>query len=126
VSLSPDVFAVHLTQLDGPDNEDPGKSLRQAWRSKVEEPARRAGIQPPRLSIIPAGRRIIYEPLLKFAQELDAKFGSRRIVVLIPEVVKRRWYQHVLHVHHASRLRRALLAYGAPRLTVMSVPWYVD
>jgi amino acid transporter len=126
VSLSPDVFAVHMTQSEAPDTEGPGPSLREIWRSKVEEPARRAGIKPPRLSIIPAGRRILYEPLLKFAQELDVRFGPRRVVVLIPEVIKRRWYQHILHAHRAARLRRALLGYGAGRLTVMSVPWYVD
>ena len=38
-------------------------------------------------------------------------------------VVKRHWYQHLLHAHHAWRLRRKLLLHGGSRLTIMNVPW---
>jgi hypothetical protein len=47
------------------------------------------------------------------------------LVVLIPEVIKTRWYQHILHARYASRLRATLLTHGGSRLTVMSVPWYL-
>jgi hypothetical protein len=46
--------------------------------------------------------------------------------VLIPEIVKTRWYQHILHPSHATYLRRQLLRYGGARITVMSVPWNLD
>jgi len=35
-------------------------------------------------------------------------------LVLIPNVVKRRWHQHILHVHYARRLRSQLLDVLAP------------
>ncbi len=35
-------------------------------------------------------------------------------LVLIPNVVKRRWHQHILHVHCARRLRSQLLDVLAP------------
>jgi trans-aconitate methyltransferase len=70
--------------------------------------------------------RAMHEPVLKLVQELEAKFPGRRVAVLIPELVKQRWYQSILHTHRARRLRSQLLTYGGSRLTVISVPWYLD
>jgi hypothetical protein len=83
-------------------------------------------VPPPRLVILPAARRAIHEPILKFAEELEHKSGMRRIVVMVPEIVKRHWYQHILHAHYAWQLRRQLFLHGGTRLTVMNVPWFVD
>ena len=47
-------------------------------------------------------------------------------MVLVPEVVKQRWYQHLLHAHRARQLRRQLLRHGGPSITVVSVPWQLD
>ncbi len=126
VTLSPDVIAVHLTQLAGPQVEGNDEDLQAQWHREVEEPAAAAGVPAPRLVTLPAARRAIHEPILKFVDDLEKKFGSRRVVVQVPEVVKRRWYQHILHAHHAWRLRRQLLLHGGGHLTVMNVPWYLD
>jgi amino acid transporter len=126
VTLSPDVIAVHLAQLTGPQNESHGERMRADWRRDVEAPAAAAGLPVPRLVVLPAGRRAIHEPILKFVEELEARFGQRRVVVLVPEIIKRHWYQHLLHSHHAWQLRRKLLLHGGSRVTVMNVPWYVD
>jgi hypothetical protein len=53
-------------------------------------------------------------------------FPGRRVAVLIPELVKQRWYQRILHSYRARRLRTQLLTYGGAALTVISVPWYLD
>jgi hypothetical protein len=126
VTLSPDVIAIHLTELAGPQAEEHGEFLQAQWRRDVEGPAEAAGVSPPRLVILPAARRAIHEPILKFVADLEQKFGTRRVVVMVPEVVKRHWYQHVLHAHHAWQLRRQLLLHGGSRLTIMNVPWYAD
>jgi hypothetical protein len=126
VTLSPDVVAIHLTHLMGPQTEESGKHLQAQWRRDVETPAAAAGLPVPRLVVLPATRRAIHEPILKFVDEPEERFGERRIVVLVPEIVKRHWYQHILHAHHAWRLRRQLLLHGGSRLTLMNVPWYVD
>jgi amino acid transporter len=125
VTLSPDVIAIHLSRLTGPQSEE-REHLQAKWRRDVEEPAAAAGLPVPRLVILPAPRRRIHEPILKFVNELEERFGARRIVVLVPEIVKRHWYQHLLHAHHAWRLRRQLLLHGGSRLTIMNVPWYAD
>ena len=126
MSLSPDVIGVHLSQLEGPDSQEHNQTLQAQWKKDVEEPSRRAGLTPPRLMVLPAQYRAMHEPLLKLAEELQAKFGGRRIAVLIPELVKQRWYQTVMHTHRARRLRSQLLKHGGPSLTVINVPWYLD
>jgi hypothetical protein len=46
--------------------------------------------------------------------------------VLIPELIKIRWWQHILHTHRARHLRTALLRYGGSRVVVMNIPWYLE
>lgn len=125
LSLSPDIIGVHLTELSGPDAEEHHRALQARWKSHVEEPARAAGLAPPRLMILPAQYRTIDRPVLKLVEELGQKFGRRRIAVLIPEIVKSHWYQHLLHANRARYLRSRLLRHGA-RLTVINVPWRLD
>jgi amino acid transporter len=126
LTLSPDVIGLHLTQLQGPDCEEDQRAMRVEWEKNVAEPARDAGLTVPRLMALNAQYRAMHEPVLKLAQELKAKFPGRRIAVLIPELVKQRWYQRILHTHRARHLRKQLLTYGGAGLTVISVPWYLD
>jgi amino acid transporter len=124
LTLSPDIIAVHLTHLSGPEAEEESRSLRDRWREQVEHPVVAAGFaQPPRLAIVPAQYRNVHEPILNLVQELEQQSQGRRIAVLIPEVIKDHWYQHILHAHHARHLRTKLLRHGGPHLTVISVPW---
>jgi amino acid transporter len=126
LSLSPDVIAVHLTKLTGPEDDEDQKALRRQWARDVEGPARRAGLKPPRLVLLAAPYRRIQVPLLEYIARLKTEEKSRTIAVLIPEIVKRRWWQHLLHTHRAHRLRAALVRYGGSRLTVMNLPWYLE
>jgi hypothetical protein len=123
LSLSPDVIGVHLTQLAGPESEEHDRELQAQWHAYVGEPAREAGLTPPRLM---AQYRAIHEPVLKVVSTLQQKLGTRSIAVLIPELVKQHWYQHLLHANRARRLRRQLLKHGGPKLTVINVPWRLD
>ncbi|HLH10707.1 MAG TPA: APC family permease [Methylovirgula sp.] len=125
LNLSPDVIAVHLSHLSGPEVEERGRDLRAQWHTDVENPAKDAGYAPPRLVILPAQHRNIHEPILKYARELRAKFGDRSIAVLIPEVAKQHWYQSILHGFRAYRLRSALLRDADPWLTVIELPWHM-
>jgi hypothetical protein len=64
--------------------------------------------------------------VLKLVGELEAEYRERAIAVLIPELVKQRWYQRLLHTHRAKRLRCKLLKHGGSKLTIINVPWYLD
>jgi len=125
LSLSPDVRGVHLAQLQGPDSGVRIDMLRELWRKDVEAPARAAGLAAPELMVLQAQHRTMHEPMLTCLRDLERLFPSRRIAVLVPQIVKRRWYQHLLHAHRARRLRARLLAEGGPRVTVVDVPWHL-
>jgi amino acid transporter len=126
LALSPDVIAVHLLHLAGPDEEEHRRELEKQWKVCVESPVRAAGLTPPRLMLLPAAHRAIHEPILKLARKLETESGGRRIAVLIPEMIKLRWYQYLLHVDRARRLRAKLLKCGDPQMMVVDVPWYWD
>jgi hypothetical protein len=126
LSLSADVIAVHLLHLAGPEEQDHRRELERQWEVCVERPVRAAGLTAPRLIILPAPHRAIHEPILKLARKLEAESGGRRIAVLIPEMIKLRWYQYLLHVDRARRLRSRLLECGDAQLLVIDVPWYLE
>jgi hypothetical protein len=116
---------VHLSRLEGPESEADEQAVRARWQADVEMPAAAAGFNPPRLMLIPAPFRQIHEPLLRLIDRLDRDAPERAVAVLIPETVKSFWWQNLLHMHRAGRLRRALLRFGGPNLTVVTVPWRV-
>jgi amino acid transporter len=124
--ISPDVIGLHLTALTGASDEDKEALLREQWRVDVEEPARAAGVAPPRLVLLQSSYRRVHIPLLNFIGEIEAKRPGRMIAVLIPELIKIRWWQHILHTHRARHLRTALLRYGGSRVVVMNIPWYLE
>lgn len=126
LSLSPDVIGLHLTDLAGPESDDMHAAMRTQWRQHVEDPAQAAGLKPPRLMVLQASYRSLHEPVLKLARELEDKFPGRSVTVLIPELVKRHWYQYPLHTHRARRLRSSLLSHGRGNLTVINVPWSLE
>jgi hypothetical protein len=89
----------------------------------VVEPVKARGLKPPELELIPSPYRQLNEPLLKLLRDIDERTPGRAVAVLIPEIVMEHWWQNLLHVRRARRLRAELLVHGGSRLTVVSVPW---
>ena len=123
MTISPDVYAVHLCSTEGPGTDDAEATLRREWERDVERPAREKGLRPPELLMFEAQYRQLYIPLLKLIGTLQREHSDRMIAVLLPELVKQHWWEHLLHTHRARRIRSVLLQYGGPRLVVISVPW---
>ena len=124
MTLSPDVIAVHLIHLHGPDQEpEELAELRDEFAREVRDPVARAGLTPPRLLQIPAPYRNIEGPLLRLVEKIDAETPGRSVAILIPEMITRHWWQRLLHGRRAARLRGALLAHAGSRLIVVSSPW---
>ena len=126
--VSPDVFALHLRALEGPEESGDGsaehdKRLRDNWRRYVERPAKRVGLAPPQLLIETSPFRSMVAPLLRAALDLEKRFPARPVMVIIPEVVEGRWWEMFLHSRNAQRLRLALLKHGGANLVVATVPW---
>ncbi len=124
MTLSPDVIAVHLLRLKGPDTgPEELEDLRDQFAREVAAPVEAAGQTPPRLLQIPAPYREIDGPLLKLVERIDADTPGRSVAILIPELVLRHWWQRLLHGRRAARLRAALIEHAGPRLMVVTSPW---
>jgi amino acid transporter len=122
--LSPDVVAVHLTKLEGPDAEEHLGRLRRQWREDVERPVQSADMTPPQLIISPSPYRSFAGRLLKHISDIEAQHPGRPVLVVIPEVVKEHWWDYLLlDSSRVRKLRSALLRHGGPNLAVVTVPW---
>jgi len=124
--LSSEVIGVHMTRLEGPDEEEHAGKLRRRWRNEVEHPARDAGLPPPRLVQIPSPYRSITGPLLKFILETRRQHPRRAVAVVIPMLVEAHWWDRLMHTERVRRIRAILLRHGGPNLAVVMVPWTLE
>ncbi len=122
MTLSPDVIAIHLLRLSGPESDDNSQLLRR-WQAEVVEPLEACGRRAPRLVLLPAPYRELHEPILELMARLDRETPGRSVAVLIPELQKRHWWDHILHSNRSERLRRMLLERGGSRVNVIIAPW---
>lgn len=123
LQISPDVVALHLTRLEGPEPDRSAVDLRDRWRDLVQRPARAAGFRPPQLVVHPSPYRSVVAPLLELVLQTEKKHPGRSLAVVLPFQVRVHWWDHLLHTHRVQRLRAALLRHGGPRLSVIIVPW---
>jgi amino acid transporter len=124
--ISTDITALHVTELEGPDGEDYAKDLRAEWRQFVEDPARAAGLVPPRLEIVRSEYRSATAPLLRAIETAHSEQPSRPITVILPELIDRRWWGYLMRAHRERRLRNRVLRHGGRTVVVTSVPWQLQ
>jgi amino acid transporter len=120
LGISRDVIALHVA-LD----EEKQDTLRQQWHRDVEEPSRRMGHEPPRLEIVPSPYRRLLMPILAYVDRLKKEHPSRKIAVVIPELVEKRWYEYFLHNHRAEVLKALLLLRDHECIIIVNIPWYM-
>jgi hypothetical protein len=118
VSISPEVYAVQV-QADEIDAED----LTKSWQECVIKPARAARRAAPQLVLLPSAYRELVTPLLRYVRELAARHPGRRIGVIVPELLRLRWYNGLLRPR-AALLEAWLLLRGGPQIAVIHTPWY--
>ncbi len=121
--LSPDVTALHLVDLEGPDADDRVAQLRTDWHDFVEAPAASSGIVAPKLEIIPTQFRSMTGPVLKAVDAARKGGADRPITVILPELVDRHWWGSLMLVNRERRLRATLLRQGGFGIVVSTVPW---
>jgi amino acid transporter len=117
--LSSEIIAVHVEP--GPHSE----LLREDWERYVEQPFLDAGDAPPILTVLPSPYRFVIIPLVKYVMELSDKYPTRRIIVLIPELVEGHWYEYFLHNQRGRLLEWVLLANGNKRISTLASPYYL-
>ncbi len=120
LNLSTEVQGLHVHTEGGEVDR-----LRENWSRFVEEPAKEAGLPPPKLVMLKSPYRFVINPILDYVLEVESKNPDREIAVLVPELVERRWYHYFLHNQRAEWLKASLLLKGNQRIIVINVPWYL-
>jgi amino acid transporter len=120
-TISHDVRAICV---DG--GEEELKEFRTDWEVNAMVPAREAGLPEPRLTTIASPYRRVMRPIYDYVMQLARHNPDRVITVVIPELVKRRWYHNFLHNQRAAILKTWLLLGGNRRIIVINVPWYTE
>ncbi len=121
LTIGDDVAAVQLL-AENKGEED----LSGQWEARVERPCRAAGLAAPKLVVLRSPYREVLEPLVRHVERLTRANPGRPVVVIVPELVQRRWYQALLHSHTSTLLKALLVQRGGPQVLVVSAPWYVD
>jgi amino acid transporter len=121
LKISPDVYALHVA-----DDEHTMAELEDTWEHRVREPAAAAGVPAPKLFVIYSPYRKLHAPLKQVVSDLQRAHPGRDLAVIVPELVRTRWYHYLLHNQTATLIKAYLLFSGFRRVVVINVPWYLS
>jgi amino acid transporter len=124
--ISPEVTALHVINLEGPEAEERQEILCKEWDAFVNEPALRAGLKPPRLELVSSEYRSIVAPLLRLIQAAQQQWPGRPITIVLPELIEGHWWGYLMHANRERRMRKQLLRYGGADVVISSVPWQLE
>ena len=118
LTISAEVQAIHV--------ECPGTSaFTAAWTTEVEQAAAAVGLPVPALIVLRSPYRSVIQPIIDHVLAIERDHPERTIAVIIPQLVKRRWYHYFLHNQRGALLAALLLVKGDRRITIVNVPWYL-
>ena len=119
--ISPEVIGLHVAA-----DEEAARLLVERWERLVVKPIGASGRAAPRLEVLPSPFRRLFAPIVSYVRHLAQENPHRRIAVVLPALVERRWWENILHNHRADVLRELLFRQGEQRTVIVSVPWYVE
>src|SRR5262249_30596331 len=120
LKISPDVYALHVA-----DDEKTLVDLEDTWEARVRAPATAAALPAPKLFVIYSPYRKIYKPLKQVVSDLQRAHPGRDLAVIVPELIRTRWYHYLLHNQTATVIKAYLLFSGFRRVVIINVPWYL-
>jgi amino acid transporter len=121
LKISTEVYALHIA-----DDEKTMGELEDTWEQRVREPATAAGLPAPKLLVVYSPYRKLYGPLIQVVKDLQRCHPGRDLAVVVPELVRTRWYHYLLHNQTAAIIKAYLLFSGFRRVVVINVPWYLS
>ena len=123
--MSTDVYAVHVEEEYDSENSSLNK-LDKFWNEYVVVPSIAANRTPPQLFKLQNPYRKVFKPLLDFLKDIKKQQPHRRIAVVIPELIEKKWYYSLLRAQRGILLRAILKYHGDPDIIIVNVPWYLD
>jgi amino acid transporter len=110
-SLAPN----HLIAMTIVSEEEDQERIEKAWADR--------GLDIP-LEIVHSPYRELTRPVMRFIDELDARYENDIVTVVIPEFVVTSWWGHLLHNQSALILKGRLLFRKGTVVT--SVPYHIE
>jgi len=120
LSLSCDIRCVHVRTTDDPD------PFCDEWDKDIVAPLRAAGRCIPQLVTLQSPFRYILYPILNYVLDAEKESETRKVCVLVPELVVRHWWEGLLHNRRSELLKVMLLMRGNRRIIVINIPWYLE
>jgi amino acid transporter len=108
-TISDEVLAVYI-EVD----------KRQTRRLEDEWAAWDTGIP---LVVVPSPYRSILKPLVEYVDNLRMVTPGELVTIVVPEIIPRRWWEHLLHNKTALYIRTAFLF--KPNVVVTAIPYLV-
>jgi len=120
LSMSSDIRCVHVRTSDDPD------PFCDAWEKDIVTPLRAAGRCIPKLVALKSPFRYIIYPIVDYVLEVEREIDTRKVCVLVPELVVRHWWEGLLHNRRSGLLKMLVLMRGNRRIVVINIPWYLE
>jgi amino acid transporter len=117
--LSKEIKVVHV------DCDEGEEALCTVWYANVIEPLQREHMAEPQLIELTSTYRQIITPVMDYILELEKAHPTRKIAVLLPELVVKHWWENLLHNQRVQLLKLLLLLKGKQRIVVVNIPWYL-
>jgi amino acid transporter len=107
----------HLEVVHIAVDPEHAKKFAKTWKKYEKE----IGVP---LRILESPYREFSAPLIEYLQEHRDKNDKERISVYMPKLVVGHWWEHILHNHRASRIRKQLMYVRGVMVTL--VPWRLE
>jgi amino acid transporter len=117
--LSKEIKVVHV------DCDEGEEALCTIWDEKILGPIRKENMAEPQLIELTSTYRQIIMPLIEYILELEKANPTRKVAVLLPELVVKHWWENLLHNQRVQLLKLLLLLKGKQRIVVVNIPWYL-
>lgn len=104
---------------------DTDAGFDHSWEKMVMEPIRASDLAEPELICVQSNYRTVLSPLMDYILKLEDDNPGRKVAVLLPELVVRRWWENFLHNQRIQLLKVLLLLKGNQRIVVVNIPWYL-
>jgi amino acid transporter len=120
LSLSSDIRCLHVQVRERPDE------ICRDWEKYIASPLREAGKCVPKFEILQSPYRYVLQPLVDYVLQVEKESETRKVCVLVPELIVRHWWENLLHNRRANLLKVILLVRGSRRIIVVNIPWYLE
>ena len=104
---------------------DTDTGFDHVWEEMVRAPMSQHSFPVPELVTVHSTFRTILSPLMDYILELEDQNPSRKVAVLLPELVVKHWWENFLHNQRVQLLKLLLLVKGSQRIVVVNIPWYL-